>query len=671
MTRAAPQKPKKLLKIPRSDFDEMHGWLNSLFRGIQTVRVIESVSEWMERKMILTEGQSVYPGRFDFGLTPYLREIADNLSVRSGVIETAVIKGNQLGFSTISFGYMGYCIDYGIGPVLFVSGDQQMAEDTMEKRVDAVIEAAGLADKIKPVVKKKHDKSTGDRKDMKSYGGTFLRAAGPNSESKLRTFPSRVNLIEELDVFPQTLKGKGNPVEKIERRADSFGPLRRLYKNSTPKEKITSQIEPAYNAGDCRLYHVPCKKCGHLQPLTWGGLKWDKKDDGTIDIEIDEDGLVTKDPVYYECAACGAHWKNSDKFYFLRDAKAGGMTTERGEYVAAEWRPTKKPDRPGIRSYKLPSFYSPFRSWLDIVLQFLRVKDDPILFPDFVNDVLAETSETAVKTPEAHWLMARAEDWWHPGDPPPKEVLFITLAADIQADRIEAGIVGWGKDRENWVLDYWVFPGTTEDPASACWRELEEKIAREYVRIDGTVIGRPIVSMIDAGYLQDQVNYFCAQFVYSPKAVDGVYPVVGKENLRNVWAEYANDIGTPMIHLHDQRLKRTLYSYLMREPPVRGAAIPIGYTHFPQGFSEDWYKQLTAEEMHLKVDAKGRKTYVIENVHQRRNEVLDVIKMNWGAVYFAYYKYFEIRNKALKTQGRTQIEPDWSVFWRMWEEEES
>jgi phage terminase large subunit GpA-like protein len=346
------------------------------------------------------------------------------------------------------------------------------------------------------------------------------------------------------------------------------------------------------------------------------------------------------------------------------------MTLPDGRHVFAKWVPHKKADRPGLRSRRLPSLYSPFRPWLDIVLQFLRVKDDPVLFPDFVNDVLAETSETRIKTPEAHWLMARAESDWHRGDPAPKGVLFITLAADIQADRIEAGIIGWGKDRESWILDYWVFEGTPADVNSSCWKALEEKIDHEYIRIDGYNLGRPLVSMIDAGYLPDQVNHFCAQYVYSPKGFDGVYPCRGKENLSNIWKAYANDIATPMIHLHDQRLKGMIYQYLSRDPPVKGAALPIGYTHFPQGYSIDWYKQLTAEELHSEVDRRGRTKHIVTNPHQRRNEVLDVVKMNWAAVYFAYMRFFEIRNKALKLQGRNQIEADWSVFWRLWEEEE-
>ncbi len=659
-------KPKKEFKlnIPVESFNEMIDWAIELIQSMPTKHVEEDLADWMERKFVLPKGESNMPGLFSFRKTPYLREIASNLSFNSEIIKTAVMKTNQLGFTIVALALICYCVDYGIGPGIYANGDALMAEETFEKRLDTILAASGLQDKIKAVVKKAHDKTTGDRRESKSYGGTAFRAVGPNSESKLRSSPIRIAIKEETDVFPQLLKGKGNPIEKIDRRLDSFGPYRKDYENSTPKEKITSQIEPSVDKGDVRLYHVPCPACGHKQPLVWSGLKWDKKEDGSIDIEIDDDGKIVKDPVYYECAACKAHWKESDKYFFLRDAKAGGMDLPDGRHVYAEWIPTKKPEQPNMRSYKINALYSPFRTWLDIAIKWYQVKEDPVKFPDFVNDTWGETFEQKLKTPKPHFLMERAEPWecGHV----PKGVLRITLAADIQADRIEAGIVGWGKDKENWMLDYWVFEGTTEDRNAPCWKALEEKITKQYVRCDGYIIGSPTVSMIDAGYLQDQVNHFCEQFYYSHQVVDGVYPCIGKENLREVWTAHPNDIETPLIHINDQLLKRTIYSYLNREAPTTEAALPMGYTHFPKTFGLEWYKQLLAEEIVIETDKYGRTKAVVTNAKQRRNEVLDVVKMNWAALYFAYERFFEILNKKRKLQKRREIEKDWSAFWGLW-----
>ncbi|MBE3064302.1 MAG: phage terminase large subunit family protein, partial [Spirochaetes bacterium] len=390
-------------------------------------------------------------------------------------------------------------------------------------------------------------------------------------------------------------------------------------------------------------------------------------EDGGPAVDIDaRTGQVLHDPVYYECASpeCKAHWKNSDKSRFLRDQKAGGMDLPDGRHVYAEWIPTKKPDRPGIRSRRLPSTYSPFRSWLDVVLQFWRVKDDALLLPDFVNDVLAETWEDKIATPQPHALEARAEEW--ECGYIPKGVLFVTIAADIQADRIEAMLVGWGRDKESWALDYWSDAGTTEDTGAPCWKKLEEHIDHDYMRCDGVNLGHPIVTFVDAGYLQAQVNAFCAQFNFQSRQVDGVYPVIGKENQAEIYKAHRNDIETPLITLHDQRLKKELYSYLKRDKPVQGAAFPYGYVHFPRTFRKEWYEQLTAEDYYIDRDSKGKERRVIDNRKQKRNEVLDCYKMNLGCLHFMCLRWYELTNKARKARGRKELEIDWAGFWNSW-----
>jgi phage terminase large subunit GpA-like protein len=103
-----------------------------------------SVSQWAENNRSIGAGLTANPGPFSFNKSPYLREIADNLSNNSPIRETYVIKATQVGFTvSVMENHIGYCIEYGIGPLLSVSGDQTMAEEQMEKRVDEMIQSAG------------------------------------------------------------------------------------------------------------------------------------------------------------------------------------------------------------------------------------------------------------------------------------------------------------------------------------------------------------------------------------------------------------------------------------------------------------------------------------------------------------------------------------------------
>lgn len=634
-------------------------YVSSWLSKMPTELATESCSEWIEKNMVITEG--AYPGPYSFKITPYLREIADFFSVRSNHVECAVIKANQLGFSVISFGGILYNIAKGIGPQLFVSGDASMAEEAFEKRLDPLIESSGLREKIQAIVKKSHSKTTGDTKGVKAYSGTFIRAAGPNSEGKLRTFPSRINVVEEIDVFPQNLKGTGNPVEKIDRRADTFGPTRRMYYNSTPKEKSSSQILPRVEQGDMRKYMWICPSCGKQQPFEWVGFHWEKDEHGAPLIEMDEEGIVTHDPVWYECqnGECNHKLYNRDKYRLLLDAPDGGT---------AKWVPTKKATRPGVWSYIIPAFYG-FRTWLDIILQYHRVKDDPMLYPDFVNDVLAECSEQTVSKPEPHYLMQRAEKWSRDDTTVPQGVIFMTLAADVHPDRIEAGLVGWGKNRECWVLQYWTFKGETIDTDSQCWKDFSAVIEQERTREDGVNLGVPKTVFVDAGYNTPAVNAFCS--LYPPNhPITGVYPFYGREKgiLGNkAYRVTAGDIPNPSIFGNDQKFKMVLYHYLEKERTQAMDTFPMGYIHFPCDLAENFYIQLVAEEQFKTVSRSGKTTFTIENRKQRRNESLDVMKMNYAAVYFMYGQFCELYNKRQKSQNRKEKIIEWENYFDVME----
>ncbi|PKL40768.1 MAG: hypothetical protein CVV44_03940 [Spirochaetae bacterium HGW-Spirochaetae-1] len=641
--------------------DDMEMYLDGLISAFPEENVSESVSEWAERKRTLSGGLAAIPGRYDYDNAPYLREIADCLSVLSPVQEVYVMKATQVGFTVgVYENHIGYCIEYSIGPLLYISGDQAMAEEQMEKRVDEMIYSAGLQEKIRANITKKKGKSTGDRMDSKSYGGTFMRAVGPNSESKLRSFPNRCLHEDEIDIYPQNIvKGgtsTGNPLEKAERRTDSYGNLRKICGGSTPKQKSTSQIEPKCEEGDKRYYNFTCPDCGIQQPLVWAQLKWDKNQEGKPDIQyriINGVETIEKNPVYYECVNCGRKILEHEKRELLLEKGRGGT---------AEWIPTKKPSRPFVRSYHINALYG-FRSWIDIVLQWEKVKDDPLLLPDFINDVLGETWQERIDAPDIHELRKNAEGWerGYISD----RVIFLTLAADVQGDRIEAGLVGWGRNKESWFIDYWNIPGSPHLVEDQCWKKLEEIVTATYRRADNVEMNVQI-AFVDSQYHKDQVYNFCDQFDYHQESIAGVYPVLAREAIDagKTTKIMKSDIKTPVVGLSDQKLKFALYGTLRKTPYAEG--YPYGYMHFPrkgdQAFGEEFYKQLTSEEIFIETKKNGKQRITIENRKQRRNEVFDVAKYNIAAYQFAFDRYFEIENEKRKAQKLVEIQPDNDVF---------
>lgn len=649
--------------LPCDIIDEMREYLLSRINNFPSESIIDLVSEWAEKKRIIGPGVSARPGRFNFYHTPYFREPLDNLSDCSPIRETYIMKPTQVGYNAaVVQNHMGYCVDHGIGPGLYVGGDQAMAEEEIEKRFDEMIYSSGLESKIKPNIQKAKGKSTGDRTDSKSYGGTFLRAVGPNSESKAASFPMRVLWLDEMDKYPwQLVKNgvnSGDIVSKFIRRQDSYRKLglSKTLGGSTPKDVTTSRIEPLVEQGDKRYYNITCPKCGLQQPLIWANFKFRKNDQGKLDIKreiINGSESILDDACWYECANEKCNWilKDKDKIDILQEKGHGGN---------AEWIPTKKSDRPFVRSYVINGLYG-FREWWEIAEEFIRVVDDPFKFKDFVNDVMAETwKENTVKPNDSElYLTAQEFEHWKIGEIK-KDVLFLTLTADIQQDRIECGLIGWGRNRQGYLINYWTFTGDPSAVENECWKKLSEKILSKYTREDGQEMFVQ-VAFIDSQYLSDTVDLFCDSFPYDPSGIAGVYPIQSRESQDKLIKRTKSNIKTPVICIHDQDIKRGLYNILRKRP--QGAGVyPSYYLHFSHEYGRELYDQLTAEEIH-KIIVKGEvKGIKILNTKKRRNEVLDIMKMSMAALQFAMDKYFELVNENQRLQKRPEIQESSDLF---------
>jgi len=664
------RKKKHSLSFPLLPIEiqlQMKSYLQEIISAIPEKNIKETVSEFAENDRSIGDGLTANSGPFTWYKSPFMREIADNLSDSSPVLETYVIKPTQVGFTVcVTENHIGYCIKHGIGPGLYVGGDQTMAEEQMVLRIDEMIYECGLTDKIRENIVKTKGRGTGDKSNRKSYGGTFFRAVGPNSESKAASFPARWLHLDEMDKYPVRLTknnvDSGDIVKKFIRRQDSFDKLKKTLGGSTPKDASISRIEPKVEEGDKRYYHIKCLSCGRKHPLTWQNFKWEKKPDGTPDLRFEKtisgQEKITNDPTYHECPWCGYKLKHKDKYDVLQEKGHGGT---------AEWIPSKKALRPFVRSYVLNGLYG-FRTWSDIMTEWLEVKDDPFLLPDFVNDVLGETSKMTQEKPDIHELQALAQQFekWRRGTIK-KNVIFLTMGVDVQKDRIEAGVMGWGHFKQAYQIDYWTFKGDPSQVEDICWKNLSEKIMKKYTREDGQEMYVQ-VAFIDSQYLSDTVDLFCDQFPYDPNNIAGVYPIQSRDSQDKLVKHAKSNIKTPVVTLHDQQFKRSIYN-ILRKRPNGPDSYPSYYFHFSQDYGADFFEQLTSEEI-VPVKVRGAvKGYNILNIKQRRNEVLDVVKYQNAAFQYAMDRYFYLLNEERKLQKMPEVQESAGDFFDEMERE--
>ena len=151
-----------------------------------------------------------------------------------------------------------------------------------------------------------------------------------------------------------------------------------------------------------------------------------------------------------------------------------------------------------------------------------------------MNTFLGETWEEQGDQVDEHDLINRSEDW---GDDLPDEVLLLTAGVDVQDDRLELEIVGWGRGEESWSIEYKTLYG---DPSTAeLWMRLDTILQQRFKHpIHGEMILR--AACVDSGghYTQQVYNYCRARAgrrVFAIKGIGGDgKPVVGRPSKNNI-----------------------------------------------------------------------------------------------------------------------------------------
>lgn len=551
------------------------------------------VSEWADRFRMLSSVASAEPGQWRTSRAPYLKEIMDALSPSNPAQDVVVMKGAQLGFTEAGNCWIGYVIDHAPGPMLAVQPTMDMAKRNTKTRIDPLIEETPrLREKIKPA----RSRDSGNTQTQKDFPGGTLVLAGANSASALRSMPARYLFLDEIDGYPGDVDGEGDPVELAVARTRTFA-RRKRYKVSTPTNEGTSRISALYQDSDQRRYHLPCPHCGHMQPLIWANLKWEKGKPDTAE---------------YACAGCGVMIAEHHKAYMLAN----------GRWV---------PDNPGhaVRGYHISSLYSPLGwfSWADAASQWergqeLRGANKTQALKVFVNTVLGETWRDAGEAPEWERLYKDNREEYLQGTVP-MGGLFLTAGVDVQENRLECEVVAWGRHQQSWSIDYIVIPGNTADPAT--WKKLDDELMRSFKHEGGTLLQISKLA-VDSGYNTQHVYNWVRNH-----PIDRVLAVKGRDDLQlMVGMPHSVDVttagkkvrrGVRLWPVGSSVIKRELYANLKQKAPLNpGDPYPNGHCHFPQ-YDEDYFKQLSAEQIVVRV-VKGYTRYNWEKT-QERNEALD------------------------------------------------
>jgi len=510
-----------------------HDYVNILDEILQCAKYLLSntkPSEWNEQNRYLTSDVSAFPGKVSYKLNPFTREIADCASPDHPARIIAVMKGAQVGFSTMVIeAVIGWIISQSPGNILFLTGHSDLAEEAMSGKIDQMIDSCGLRPLIRPNVLRKKNQRTGDTNKSKEFPGGSLIAGSAGNHKLLRQRSVKYGFIDDFDAAKNVSKESGSTTKMIEQRFAAYAHKMKLYYISTPEVKITSNIEPVFLKGDQRRYFVPCPCCGVPISLHWEceSVKDPTKKAG-IYWQLDDKGKLIDDSVGYICQECGD---------FFTDQHKHEMN------LAGEWRPTAIPSEPGYYSYHLSSLYAPsgMYDWTHYVRQYLEAcppngKINEKLYQTFVNLCLGETYSPHGETPKANQLQKNIRSY-EPGIVPEKlsiedgngRILLLTLAADLNGvpddARLDWELVAWSesgatysvdhgsigtfvprentvknkKDRHRWSYEH--------GKINSVWPELTKIIDTAYEFDNGKKI-KPFITGIDTGHYNEYVYPF-------------------------------------------------------------------------------------------------------------------------------------------------------------------
>lgn len=472
-------------------------------------------------------------------------------------------------------------------PIMVLQPTLTMAEAWSKDRLapmirdtPALAEIFGLktANDNEPGARKSKAKDAGDTILHKKFPGGQITIAGANSPASLASRPIRIVLCDEVDRYPPSAGAEGDPVSLVAKRASTFW-NRKIGLFSTPTVKGASRIEASWEESDQRRYFVPCPHCQHRQYFRWAQVKWDEGKPETA--------------AYY-CEECGCAWTEAQR---LRAVRLG------------EWQATK----PFFRhaGFHLNQLASPWTTVHEIVAAFLEAKKFPETLKTWVNTVLAETWEEAGDGVEGDGLLNRLEEY--EADPVPAGVALITAGVDIQDDRFEVEIIGFGANQETWSLEYIRQVG---DPATpGFWRLLDEILLRRYRHPSGRELRIEAACVDSGGHFTTEVYDFCRPrwgrrvFAIKGKGGEGV-PIWPQKATRNA----AKNIAVFLIGV--DTAKETIYARLTI------ADQGPGYCHFPTRYPPEYFDGLTVEKRVRKY-RHGHPYHVWEKPNGARNEPLD------------------------------------------------
>jgi len=590
---------RKSLELAFSETDELTVW------------------QWAERYRRLGKDVTALPGAYRVSNTPYQREPQESFTDRD-VQSTVLWWGSRLGKTETLNNLEGYVAEHDPSSVLVVYPTLDSAKKWSKEFFTPMVNATP---KLRGRIREAKSRDSNNTILSKHFPGGKISAIGANSPSGFRQIQARVVICDEIDAMENG--AEGDPVTLAFKRADNYSDSIQVL-SSTSTIKGFSRIEKAYLQSDQRKWFVACPKCGADQLLVFSQVHWPGREIFEINPQAHADAC-DPEKAHYNCSHCQTELSDTDRVAMVK---------------AGKWRATA-PFR-GVRGYWLNGLNTTFpakkgfKTKLHQMAQeymTARLEGDESM-QVWTNTFLTESYEPADSTIPLDPLYKRREEYTHELLPP--KIVLLVAGVDVQSDRIEMEVSGFGDGEEWWGVEFVRILGNPSTPEP--WRVLSEALCKLYTHpLYGPM--RVKIAFVDSGYLQASVFRIVRNWeqrriqepghredplMFAVKGVSGECPIAPRLHSRSNAARAAVcRVGVDMAkdELH-ARIK------LVFPGPK--------YLHFPMAYELEWFQQLLAEKPYYEL-RKGKVVKVWKKANkQDRNEALDIRVYSLAA--FIYYR---------------------------------
>lgn len=546
--------------------------------------------EWADEYRYLSPEASSEPGKWRTDSVPVAR--GPMLAVSDPKVkQITVMCCTQMMKTELLLNIIGYHVHLDPAPMLLIQPTETSAEAFSKDRVDTMFrDTPAIRDKVGD----KRSRDGGNTILHKQFVGGHLTMVGANAPSNLAMRPVRLVLADEIDKYPASAGEEGDPIKLAAERMDTFWNSL-LVTVCSPTVAGKSRIELEYEQSDKRIYEVPCPHCHERREMKWRQVQWPEG---------------KPEEAAYFCEVCGCQWSEPDR---IRAIGRG------------EWRATAP--FTNHAGFKVSKLASPWRPLSELAVKWEKAAGRPQLVKTFYNTQLAETFKEVGEAPGYKTIFDNNRGEYMRGSVP-MGACFLTAGVDVQKDRLEYEVVGWGPGRRSWSVDYRVIDGdTSNEGPDGPWAKLQEVISTEtWPHPTGAQL--PIrMAAVDSGFRTSFVYDFCKRFsnsrVVPIKGSDSQVMAVGaprtidrKKDGKQVWR------GLKLYMVGSSFIKRELYDWLVLPRPEEGEP-PPGYCTFPQDYEELHFKELTSEQLVMRQARNGSLKELWEPTPNVRNEPLD------------------------------------------------